>query len=45
MSSGKRGRKVARDVARIEFRKGNIRLALAILLWPPGWSHTRLEDT
>lgn len=36
-------RKVARDVARVAFRNGEWRLALAVLIWPSGWSHTKNE--
>lgn len=36
-------RKLARDIAWVALRHGDLRLALAVLIWPPGWSHTRLE--
>lgn len=40
----KSGRKLVRDIAWNELRNGRIRMALAVLIWPPGWAHTRLED-
>jgi hypothetical protein len=35
-------RKIAWDVARVEFRNRRFRLALAVLIWPAGWSHTKV---
>jgi hypothetical protein len=31
------------DVALHSLRRGEIRLALGILVWPSGWSHTRRD--
>jgi hypothetical protein len=41
--SPQQSRKLVLDVARVALRNGEWRLALGLLVWPPGWSHTRLE--
>jgi len=43
--SDRQRRKIKRDVAWRTFLSGDTRLALALLLWPAGWSHTRLDES
>jgi len=38
-----KNRKIQWDVARVALHNHEWRLALALLIWPSGWSHTRLE--
>lgn len=43
-NKGSRRRKIKTAVAWRVLRGGEPRLAAAILLWPRGWSHTRLDE-